>query len=244
MRKIILMFFLFIQILFAQSNPLLILMDDEAFSPLEVSGMVAWYNGDIQPSITSGAILTWADQFGSNDISTPDNAANHPDITNALNGHKTVLFDGTNDFMKGDFAINQPSTIYIVAKQITWTSDDTWWDGKVGDSMLLRQRGSTPELNIYAGTGWAADNTDLAVNTWGVIRVIYNGASSSIRVDDNVATTGNAGTSNSTGLALGGLYAGSYCANIEVAEIIIYTGAIVSADDILVMKYLNTKYGL
>lgn len=228
-------------VIFAQQ---LLLFDDASFIPSDVAGGIAWWDGDIGQATDGGVGWDWTDRIGSKVLNAP--TADNIPTDGTLNGHATLIFDGTNDYMRvaATFAINQPSTIYVVVRQITWTNSEFWWDSKTADRMLMGQLGTTPTLKIYAGTGFAADNTDLAVNTWGVVRVVYNGASSSIRVDNNEATTGNAGTQNSDGFSLGAVYSGSFPSNIEVAELIIYSGTVSAGDDALIVNYLNTKYGL
>jgi len=242
MKKIFLAL-LFITGLQAQS--FLILLDDGvSFLPSDVTGVVAWWDGNVGQATDGGVGWDWTDIIDGKILNAP--VADNIPTAGALNGHATLIFDGTNDYMRvaNSFNITQPITIYVVVKQITWTNSEFWWDSKTADRMLMGQLGTTPTLKISAGPGFAADNTDLAVNTWGVVRVVYSGASSSIRVDDNAATTGNAGTQNADGFSLGAVYSGGFLSNIEVAEIIIYTGATVASFDTQIMNYLNTKYGL
>jgi len=175
------------------------------------------------------------------------NPANNPTaISNGLDGHTTIRFDGTSDYLKDTITIAQPVTYYLVMKQITWTDGDNIIGGG-GDATLLRQRTSTPNLSIYSGVGWTANNTDLAVDTWAIVRVVFNGASSSIKINNNIATTGNAGTAGATRFCLGAYVVVSNegisdYANIEVAEIIICQGTVSAEDDANIMAYLHKRY--
>lgn len=232
-------FLLLVQLGFAQSPLLTLMIDETSWSPMDASVTpTAWYIGD-----TGKDGIYWRDQSGNdNDLNCIDPA--YSPTVGTLNGHNTFIFNSQIMRNESGFAINQPITIYVVAKQITWAANSTWWDGKTGDRMLLRQRNSTPEIDIYSGNAWIEGNTDLAVNTFGIIRAVYSGASSSIRVNDNSATTGNAGTNNSDGFVLGATWSFSYTSNIEVAEVIIYSGSLTADDDIKIMDYLNTKYAI
>lgn len=243
--KTIILILLFITQIQAQN---LLLFDEDSWTPAEISTSF-WYAGDdaLQDFAVSGK--KWVGRSGNGEIAYTTASSNVPS-TGTLDGHTTLIFDGTADFFKDTIALSQPVTVYMVMKQITWTSDDMVFSGGGtggGDVGLCRQRGTTPELNIYSGTGWAADNTDLTVNTWAILRVVFNGASSSIRVNNETATTGNAGTGNLIRFTIGAYCATNegldYFSNIEVAEIIGFAGGIVSADnDTNIMAYCKSKY--
>jgi hypothetical protein len=83
-------------------------------------------------------------------------------------------------------------------KQVTWTANDRLWDGYTNDTGQLRQTAATPRLYLIAPTS-GTYTSNLATDTWGIVRVLYNGASSKIQINNNAATTGNAGTNNMDG---------------------------------------------
>jgi hypothetical protein len=138
------------------------------------------------------------------------------------NGPGRFTYDGANDYSKSPaFALGQPVTVYFVGSQVTWTVDDTIYDGGTDAAMILRQGATTPALRIYAGSQ-TGENAGLAVATNGIVSTVFNGAASSNRVNRGTAVTGNAGTLAPNGITLGARGVGSNYANITVSEILAY----------------------
>lgn len=135
----------------------------------------------------------------------------------------TIRFDGVDNFLKSAaFTWNQPEFIYMLIKQITWTSLDRLFDGNVTNGGALFQYPDTPKLRIYAGgSGIPTDGVSLTLDTWAIIRVLFNGAASKLIVDNNTPGTGDPGANNMGGFTLGARgAANSYWSNIEVKDIV------------------------
>jgi len=139
------------------------------------------------------------------------------------------------------FIWNQPEFIYIVFRQVTWAANAFIFDGNATNTGVLQQIVLTPNLSAYAGIA-SAVNTNLAINTWGIVRVLFNGATSKLQVNATAATTGNFGAIDMNGFTLGrpGNTASNY-SNIEVKEIIGRSSAVGEA---AIYAYLKAKYGL
>ena len=237
MKKIILVLLIVVK-MYPQSQffKLSVLMGGGEVTTPVTTNLVAYYT----PSGLS--TTTWKDVSGNNRNLTLTNVT----ITaNALNGFKGALFNGIDALGKtADFAHNQPITVYIVFKDPTVTSGDFLLSTKEGGKIDLAQQSATMH-KIYAG---GADYifTNLSTTNYKVITAIFNGASSLIQRDKATATTGNSGTANGTGIAVGcyrynipALYA-----NVEIVEIIFYSVAHDLATRTLVQNYLGKKYGL
>ncbi|MCH7928650.1 MAG: hypothetical protein IID03_11845 [Candidatus Dadabacteria bacterium] len=175
-------------------------------------------------------LQAWADQASNvSNLDIPTNDARRPVvITNGNpNGDgNSILYDGITHYLRvsGGFTFNQPETIYLVFKQVTWTFGDGIFDGNGSGTMGLLQRTSTPNLLISAGTQ-AAENSDAGLGTWVIGCAVYNGASSSLRINNNAKTTGNAGATNSGGLFLGRDFAGNNKANFAISRLLGYDTA-------------------
>jgi hypothetical protein len=177
-----------------------------------------WYQSDDLSTITKGGtdlISSWRDKLGSgrdllqiNDLLKP-----------LWNGY--VLFDGAGDSLKtSPFAWNQPEYLYLIIKQKTWFVNSILLDGNASGSSMIYQSFPTPKLTAYAGIN-SGKNSDLLVDTWGIVRLFFNGASSKFQVDANAAITWNCGVNNMGGFTLGSRGAGGGATgNIEVFEII------------------------
>lgn len=238
-KAILLIFFAFTSVN-AQSSGLIMLFSGGAeFDPLTFdANTVLLYDGDLELSTA-----TWGNQAsGSHDI-TFDNTPTV--ISGAINGHDAIRFDGaTEDGRTTTPAISQPYTIYIVFKQITWGSIlQVLDDGVVNNAGDLLQLTASPNLRMYAGESLSSD-PDLALNTYGIMSLVFNGASSEIRTNTSAAVTGNAGTSDRDGIALGARADGAQEGNCEIAYLIVRSGADDTATQDLFIAFLQDRFAL
>jgi len=157
----------------------------------------------------------------------------------------SLLFDGAAHFMKCNaFTLNQPETVYLVAKQVSWTNPDYFFDGNGTDSMLCYQSPSTPTLTLSAGAA-GPQTSDLAVGAKGVVCSVFNGASSSIQVNASAEVTGNVGVKNAGGFTLGAYATGAlFLGNIQAYEVLIYNVAHDAATRANVIRALMNKHGV
>lgn len=159
----------------------------------------------------------------------------------------SLLFNGTSHYLKTNaFTLNQPETIYLVAKQVSWTANDYLLDGNADNSGAILQHTSSPNIASYAGAYMASpDNPNLAVGNVGIIAVVFNGASSSIRINNTAAQTGNSGLNNMGGFTLGssGNHTAAF-ANIQVYEAAIYSAAHDTATQNAIITGLAAKWGI
>lgn len=195
-----------------------------------------WYNiGDGSATYVtkdgSNVVSAWIDLIGTNDL-TQATSDNRPVYSSS-----GITFDGSNDLLSASFTYANPQVVYIRFKQITFTNADGIFDGITDASMGLWQNGSSPNLSLFIA-GAVADNTDLALDTFGVVRVIYNPDGGSIRVNNETATTGgevSTGTSGGFSLGDSGAFGAS---NIQVQEVILRAVVDSSGDDELIMTYM------
>ena len=205
---------------------------------------VAWYIADDLTTITkdgSDFVSRWNDYLGSGRDLLQAAVGAHP-----LWSADGILFDGTTDFMKAvAFTYEQPEMIYIVFKQVTWTSVDYFFDGNASNSGIVYQAGVTPQIVAYAGSA-STNNGNLALDTWGIVRVLFDGAASKLIVNETAATTGNFGVNDMGGFTLGTKGAGSSgnTANIQVKEIILRKISDSAGDEADIYAYLKAKYEL
>lgn len=197
---------------------------------------IAWFRKGIGITQVANAVSEWADQNGTSRHLLQATGANQPNVQ----GDGTVLFNGSSGYLKcAAFTLNQPYTVYLRIKQVSWVMSSRLFDGNAVNSGLLQQHGTTPGLKAYAGAD-SAQNDDLAVGVWGSVCVVFNGASSVIQVGAGAAVTSNAGGSAAGGWTLGASAGGSLFSNIQVAEAILYAGADDAAQRATGIAYLNT----
>ena len=146
----------------------------------------AWF--DSAENITkdgSDLVSAWGDKSGNGNHLLQGVPTNAP-----LYSAGTVLFDGDDMFMASTFTLAQPILIYMVMKQVTWTSGDVIFDGAVDMATILKQDDTTSKLIASAGTE-SDENTHLALNTWGIVRVQFDGAFGNLIVNEETAVVGN-----------------------------------------------------
>ncbi len=207
------------------------------FVPSDLPSLAAWFRfGAGLTDDGAGLCSNWADQSGNGrDLKATTTA--RPTIQ----ADKSVLFDGSANFMKCDaFTLNQPETVYFLIKQITWGNDLRFCDGNSNFTMLVNQQTATPQISMYATGAQVANNSNLALNTWGVVAAVFNGASSSLQVNNTTATTGYPGAGNAGGFTLGANSDGAGgWSNIQVKEVILYAAAHTADQRTQVINYLT-----
>lgn len=196
---------------------------------------VAWY--DFATGITkdgSNFVSAWNSRIGTNHLAQAT-GTNQPLFTAA-----GVLFDGVDNYMQSpDVALTQPNFVYIVLNQKNWAATDCI----ISTAGLIRQDIATPGIRIYAGS-FIGPNNNLALNTYGILRALFNGASSKIIINATSPTTGNVGAGTGTYISIGCPPAGIVYGNFEVKEIIIRKIADDSTNETAIYNYLKNKYSL
>lgn len=206
----------------------------QKFTPSNLSNLEAWYRLGMGITIATG-VSQWADQSGNARHLAQAATGNQP----LLQGDNSLLFDGVDDQMKvtGGFTLNQPETVYLLMKQVSWTLNETFTDGNTSAKMSIFQNTATPTIALFAGNTTGSNN-NLAVGTYAAVAAVFNGASSFLQVNNTAATTGNAGAANAGGFSIGcDATPGSY-ANFQVKEVIVYSAAHDQATRDRVIAYL------
>lgn len=204
-----------------------------------------WYIADDLTTITKDAsdfVSVWKDKLESGRDLLQAIGTNQPKWF--LNDG--ILFDGIDNFMKAvAFAFVQPEMIYIVFKQITWIENRYIFDGNVGASGVLRQRfgGSSPELVVSSGLQ-SGISTDLAEDTYGIAKILFNGVNSSFQINENSAIVGDFGTNNMGGFTVGATATPTNFSNIQVQEIILRNVTDTAQDEQDIYDYLAAKYSI
>ena len=155
-----------------------------------------------------------------------------------------ILFGGVDEYLKtASFSINPPLSIYIVCKQVTWTSNDVIYSGT---NIYMHQKvgGASPQISASAGTS-SSVNSNLAVGSYGIVTTVFNGAGSVLQVNNTTAVTGDFGSGGiSGGFWLGDYYSLGIPSNIIVKEVIIFSAAHTAAQRAVVQAYLAARHGI
>lgn len=178
-----------------------------SWDPSQLADLEAWYD----PGSYAGGVALDLSGNG-RDLSAVDTAP----VVESVDGALAWLFDGTGR-LAGAFEVTlpQPLTVYMVHKASTTSGINMLWDGYTGTSHRARAYTSSSARNINGGTllSGSVPSADV-VELW---CATYNGASSSLHVDnmaspvisgDAGSTQGLAGITIGTDLSGGNVYAG------------------------------------
>ena len=197
----------------------------------------AWYRNATGITESGGFVSQWDDYSGNGRHLIQSTGTNQPAYSAGV-----LAFDGADNFMKTlAFTLNAPETVYLIVKQNSWTVNDFILDGNTAYSGAIIQRGVSPAFVLNASTGEVCSNTDLAVDSYGIVCVVISGASSSTRVNNNAkVTTGvSPGAGNMGGLALGAAGGPGGYSHISAKEVIVFAAAHNDATQSSVITALN-----
>lgn len=214
-----------------------------AFNPLtfDAANLLALYDGDTLNTDPAG---TWSDQSANGFDLTLFNAPTI--ISPAINGHDALQFNGVNQYARRALTPvrNQPTTIYIVFKHITFTVNDRIFDGTAGTKNSLEQTGVSPNLSAIAGVALNS-NPDVILNSFDIITTVFNSINSEIRTNNNVAVIGDTGLFNDAGITLAANSTGAAgFGNCEIAYFILRTGADNTATQNIFINYLKNRFAI
>jgi len=181
-------------------------------------------------------VFTWKDVLKSG-----RNLKNVSDSSLPLYETDGILFDGVNNYLTTKFTWGSPCHVYLVFKQITWTNTSCIISGGDGTVPSLYQLGTTPGLKIFPGSSYSDQNDELALNIFGIAKIVFNGSASKLQINDGVVKTAN-GTRIMSGLSIGGLPIASQFSNIKVKAIIARKVVDSSSNEAIIYNYLKKKY--
>jgi hypothetical protein len=217
--------------------------------------------GFVQPTPPYPAVLdtarAWYDYLNSNVMKDGANAVYNwgdinpegNDLLQALGSAQPlwtetgILFDGIQQFLKTlPFVLDQPTFIYLVLKQVTWTSSRVFMDGNANGTGRIIQLSAAPGLKSYAGL--FSSQLDLTIGTYGILRGLFNNSNSKFEINQTASWSGDAGTNNMGGLTLGSNGNGTANANIEVKGGAIFDKEPTPEENQAIYDYFKTYYNL
>lgn len=215
----------------------------------------------------STAVARWEDRSGSARHFTQATANNRPVLkTSQLNGKNIVSFDGTNDALgltsSTLFRNVSAYTLFFVRKKRTTTSVTSvafsnqsggaarfdFNNSATNKSTIRARRLSTDSLATLS-----APNNNTTIGNFEMFCAIVNHQNTSAKLFKNgiinaessaFLTAGNTYDSSIVTSVGANSQSGSSPADIDVAEVLVYHGALSDADRGSVESYLTTKWGL
>lgn len=225
------------------------------FTPTDIAGLQLWVQADkglYQDSAGSTAasadgdpVGRWTDQSGNARNLLQTGSTKRPLLKTGVlaSGKPVIRGDGVDDLLKATFTLNQPEHVFIVLRQATWTANDRVFGGSAANTMTFYQKGASPTLGTYAGA-FGPETASLAVGTAGVLSILYNGASSELRLNGGAAVTGDVGAGNAGAVTLFGEGDDTLWSNVDIGQFLVYNTALSTADREDVEAYLKTWAGI
>lgn len=219
------------------------------FSPLDIAGFEIWLRADLGTWQDSGkttaavsnadVIGAWADQSGNGRDALQGTTANKPTLRlGVLNSLPIIRFDGINDFLQAAYPdVAQPYVRFVVAKS----------DGFLSEHIINSVTGNTAVIwvdatfSLYAGAVLTSPTFD---TDWHILTGVFNGLSSSIRIDGSVTSDDAGGDSIAGGITVGARNSGLVSwFDGDIAEVLDYSS--ITSDEIdQIEQYLADRYGI
>lgn len=219
-------------------------------TPAQIFGsdLYAWYRAaDVAPGHSVGDLLpTWTDASGKGHALSQATSAYQPTLQQVTNNGKTfyvVRLDGIDDGLRETTSnLPQPSAVAVILKPTLTSQLQYVFDGySVATTRNMLQAYTTPNWRGYAGSALLGPT---ATSTWAVVLTIFSGTGSSIRVNGNTPTSGDAGTQAAGSFTLGKSFSDIGPIAADVAEVI-RIGRLPSAADIAALdSYVQDTYGI
>lgn len=221
------------------------------FTPTDVAGLKLWLKGDgvfwqdgarTTPATADGdPVGAWDDASGEDNHATQATANARPLLKlNVKNGLPVVRFDGTDDFLSSLLTVAQPGTVFIVASRSA-TGERHMIDGTTELARWLVGGDVGGNWVIYAGSVVTTSAQD---TNWHLHTAVFDGASSSHRVDAASAGSGDAGALALTNPLIGAGQGHILFHQGDIAEVLIYDSALGTTDRDSVEAYLDAKYSI
>lgn len=197
--------------------------------------------------VVSTFVNRFTDQSGNGRHLTSASDARRPYVVSASkNGLNTLRFSGGQGQTTGSQTLDGPFTVFTVFKMYSMASYNSIWDGVNNNQGNFAANSDSGTLVGIYTAGWAyqipASNL-----TWYRSTNVLNSAGNQTFGYLNEGTTytfTEDGTPNFQGLRVGEGDGGGENANMEIGEIIVYTGALSAPQRSEINQYLSAKWAI
>ncbi|MDX6472414.1 MAG: large repetitive protein, partial [Gaiellaceae bacterium] len=222
-------------------------------APPVTSGLELWFDADSVGQADGQPVSAWSDASGfGRDLTAAPGAAASMRL-NAVNGHAAIDFNGVSSLFKSygsTFTIAQPDTFFIVYRALDPSTGARAFVFDSTDSANRQVFGRSAQYanRMYANQDFDAQGVSFPYPNFQIWSGTFNGANSTMYQNGSLVLAGNAGTSNLAGLALGGLSTdganGYDRGHSQIANLLVYSGALTDAQRQSITEWLNQKYGV
>ena len=214
---------------------------------LPTANMVGHWDASVASSVhVSTGVSQWDDISGAGHHMLQATGANQP-VYSGSGITSKIAFDGSNDYLRATWTLNQPITMYMVVKTVTNRSNDVLFDGGVSNTLVFQQ---ATYPNVFLN-GLNFNLTGLTTGVFQCISMVANSSGTSSMTCQGSAFN-NLGGSSPGGASMGGFTIGArvgfFYSIMEVQEIIIYdtnhSVNSISVTQANIISYLRTKWGI
>tara|TARA_R100001143_G_scaffold2670_1_gene5539 strand:+ start:737 stop:1435 length:699 start_codon:yes stop_codon:yes gene_type:complete len=217
-----------------------------SFSPDDISSLKNWYDINDISTITkdgSNRVSAVADKKGTDNLLQTTSGDQPLWVESGQNGKSELNCTGDRAMITSSGAtISQPVSVYAVLKlPASKASTQRIIEAESGTGKPTFLDNDSNFWKIAAPTEIVSTNAD-EEDTWVLARIIYNGASSSLALDEVTVISGNAGTNAYTGLDISG--EGDSRSNITLGELLKFNAVLSTADNDDLVEYLSDKWNV
>lgn len=217
--------------------------------PSSVTGLQLWLKADSINQADGTNVTNWADSSGNNFNATVSSGSAPIYKVNIVNGRPVVRFAGAGVLKTPNTGINQPDTLICVANANVGSTYATFLDAPQSGPprQMMRLEQSTGHMSLYAGSGPVQGSNNRSGAFHIFTGVIPSGGVATGYVDgvQEIAPT-SIGTQGVGVANIGGddWFGSSVWLNGDIAEMLIYSHDLTTAERNLVEGYLGSKYAI
>ena len=156
-----------------------------------------------------------------------------------------IIFDESNlRYIGSSGEFNQPLSVFLVMKRITHINGGRFFCGEGPSGSIYQASTST---SIIAWSGDTLIHSGGVGDDYIIVRVVFNGANSYIRINDGLKSEGNLGSNslnNRITLGSNGATSAFDYSNVAYKEAIIWNGVISDEDSDIIHNYLVTQHSI
>jgi hypothetical protein len=214
------------------------------------SACAHWFRADQGVTVVGGKVTSWRDIIDPTITITQADDTKQPVFTAqnaAFSNKSTIDFDGTNDFLAGDFAdLSQPYHIFMILSTISSGTNYILTGITSPEGVgFVHPAIYGPSCNYYidAGTSYFA-NCTYVNDVVHIVDVLFDNTNSKMAINGRKGDlAGTVGTNVMTGLTLceaGG--SSGFASNSKIAEVIIVNRSISQIEKDQIVRYLKNRY--
>lgn len=221
-----------------------------SFDPTNIANLEIWCRSDKGITLSGSDVTGWADQSGNGNNFADSGSGARPSYTTAassskFNSNAYLTFNGTSEYLDtGVMAVSQPFHVFMVLRQLSWTANEKILAMASAGSLTVEQNNSTPDIRHFAGSN-VVHAVSPAINNDTLLQSFFNTTSSFQAIDNDASVSGsNPGSNDLTHVMIANRPSGSLFANIDVAEIAIYSAQITGSNLTSLKTYFNNRYSI